>query len=623
MTTKKRSWLATLGLLGLLVALGLAGAPAAHAADGDSIPTWDQHYVVQTDGSVQVTETIDYQFGSAGRRGITRGLVIREPYSPDNNKDRVYRIENISVSSPTAGVPTTFTTSDQNTSGGESGRNKQKVIRIGDQDVRLSVTRATYVLRYTIRGALITENRGDQFYWDVIPTDASTPRIGALSVSVDLPNGATPLQPSCKQGAANSTTDCTANGTSNGANYAASNVGAGTGVTVFVGFPQGAVSDAQPILVDSAAVASRNAAIGIGAATGATSIASLVGVLLWWRRGARDERFIGVPPGLMPAPGQESTIGRDDKPEIPVQFSPPKISVGEAGMLDDGTVDVRDTTATLVDLAVRGAVQLSFEQNSSRSLVRLVDPSVAQLPHEQALMNDIFGPTAAPGYEVDLSSQGALTAAHADVTTNLRSMLADRGWYAKIPSRIQSGGGRQVLQIVGCLAVLGFMLPASVAVLGAAFVLIPLVPIIIALVVVGVKRAKGRRSALGRAVQDQVEGFRTYIATAEADQLKFEEGEDIFSRYLPWAIVFNLTQRWTSVCQQLVAEGRLQDTSPGWFYGPWYGFGYFNPMFMASGLDTASMPEPSTASSSGSGFSGFDGGGFVGGGGGGGSIGSW
>ncbi len=88
-----------------------------------------------------------------------------------------------------------------------------------------------------------------------------------------------------------------------------------------------------------------------------------------------------------------------------------------------------------------------------------------------------------------------------------------------------------------------------------------LLPLLIAGVltwtVVRRKLSRGQRTAYGRALTDQVEGFRTYLATAEAEQLQFEEGEDIFSRYLPWAIMFDLTERWTQVCQRLVELGRL------------------------------------------------------------------
>ena len=44
---------------------------------------------------------------------------------------------------------------------------------------------------------------------------------------------------------------------------------------------------------------------------------------------------------------------------------------------------------------------------------------------------------------------------------------------------------------------------------------------------------------------------------------EFEEGEDIFSKYLPWAIAFELADRWQRVCAQLVAAGRIPPTPTG------------------------------------------------------------
>src|SRR5215217_798782 len=154
--------------------------------------------------------------------------------------------------------------------------------------------------------------------------------------------------------------------------------------------------------------------------------------------------------------------------------------------------------------------------------------------------------------------------------------------------------------------------------------LIPLLPIIITVAVIRAKLKRGQRTAEGRAVCDQVEGFRTYLATAEADQLRFEEGEDIFSKYLPWAIVFELADRWAKICSDLVAMGRLPDATPYWYVGN-YHVGAFNTGFLTGSLTSAATPAPS-AGSSGSGFGGgssFGGGGFSGGGGGGGGSGSW
>ena len=117
----------------------------------------------------------------------------------------------------------------------------------------------------------------------------------------------------------------------------------------------------------------------------------------------------------------------------------------------------------------------------------------------------------------------------------------------------------------------------------------------------------------------QARGFELYLRTAEADQIKFEEGIDVFSRYLPYAIMFGVAERWTKVFEQLAAEGRYTFDTP-WYVGYGYGYGFSAHSF-ASSMDnlastmSSSMQHATAATSGGSGFSG--GGGFGGGGGGG------
>jgi uncharacterized membrane protein len=124
-------------------------------------------------------------------------------------------------------------------------------------------------------------------------------------------------------------------------------------------------------------------------------------------------------------------------------------------------------------------------------------------------------------------------------------------------------------------------------------------------------------------VTDQLIGFRTYLATAEADQLRFEEGEDIFSKYLPWAIAFDLADRWQRVCAQLVAAGRIPP-DPYWYAGPSYYSSGFAAGTISQTVANTFDPPPAPAGSGGGGgsSSGFSGG-SSGGGGGGGGGGSW
>jgi len=80
------------------------------------------------------------------------------------------------------------------------------------------------------------------------------------------------------------------------------------------------------------------------------------------------------------------------------------------------------------------------------------------------------------------------------------------------------------------------------------------------------------RTPKGSAVLARVLGFRQYIRTAEVDQLKFEERESIFSRYLPYAIVFGDTDRWAKAFASLAADPSTGGAGGAgglyWYSGP-------------------------------------------------------
>lgn len=100
----------------------------------------------------------------------------------------------------------------------------------------------------------------------------------------------------------------------------------------------------------------------------------------------------------------------------------------------------------------------------------------------------------------------------------------------------------------------------------------------------------------------------------EAGQLRFEEGQDIFSAYLPWAIMFDLADRWQAVCAELAAAGRIP-AAPIWYSGPAFYDTYSAGSSFGDSLNTSTTSNSSSSGSSGGGSSG--------GGGGGGGGGSW
>ena len=591
------------------------------AAAADRIDSLRVVAAVDEQGYTTITETFVWRFGaSSGRHGITRTLITREP--DGNDYDMVYRIDQIRVSSPDPQVATDLETTEQ---GG--GREQYLQLRIGSPNRTVSSDTATYVISYRVLGLLRSVNGIDQLYWDV--TGSSMPTIDSVQVEVSVPGGSQEVV--CSIARAGRTGDCDRAEVSGQQAVFSGSVLSGQLLTVGVRLVEGAVANPNVLREENAdAAANRNAAWQLG---GSLAVAALIPFAGWayLRRRDRDYRFAGMPPGTFPPRGAVATevIG-DPKLEIPVCFAPPPIAVAEAGLLIDGVTQVRDTTATLVSLAVSGAVRLRSDEIQQ---VELLDPSVPLPEPERVLLRELF-PAGRAGEQLDLGEPGTLTDAHEEVgATVLRRATAER-WFARQPGGVVSGGsglgiGFGFTKLIVPLMVFGFM---GAGIMGS--LLVGLLPLfasgVITWLVVRSRLRRGQRSGVGRALTDQIEGFRLYLATAEAEQLRFEEGEDIFSKYLPWAVMFDLTERWTKVCERLVELGRIPDLAPTWYYGP--SWQLHTLAWQLNQLDTsvlgsvaAAAPEFSSDTGFGSGGSAFGGGGGFssGGGGGGGGASSW
>ncbi|MFZ2261561.1 putative membrane protein DUF2207 [Luteococcus japonicus] len=598
-----------LGLMALLLGVLGASAPSAAWAAGDTVDSWKINYTVKADGTVHAKETLVYRFGTSGRQGIARSFVTREAF--DEHSDAVYEVKNFSVTA-SDGASGQVTPQYQ-----EDGRDEFLSMRIGTQGRYIQTRTVTYTLEYDVKGAMRTSGDYDEFYWDAL--SGETPLVRDIDVTVTVPGGVKGVR--CYSGPAQTKNPCTSmRVNAQRGEYHQDAKQAGDVLSIGAKIAAGQVSDNAPHLVtraDAETIAMQRTAMGAGVVS--LVLSPLLG-LLYYRRRGRDLRYVGLPPGVVPGPGEKGTQKPTGPIEIPVAFSPPRISVAEAGLLVDGVIDTKETTATLVDLAVRGAVKIANDDGSTR--VALVDASVATAPHEQVLLQRLF---AGRSGEVELSGRGDMYRAHTALVTSVRNQLASARVFTSLPSAATTGFGCSGVLLMGFVAY--FFFGASSGLLWLA---VPLIPIALTYMVLRKKMRRGRRTGYGRALTDQVEGFRTYIATAEADQLKFEEGEDIFSRYLPWAILFGLADRWADVCAELVRMGRLSAEPPMWYYGPYDHWNFYVFNNSLNTIDHAAAPEvtvPSSFGTSGSGFGGGSsfggGGGFSGGGGGGGGVGSW
>lgn len=608
----------------LVLLLGLLCAPTASAAPtGDSVDQFGIDYVVTPDGTLRVTETIVYRFGpSSGRHGIIRDLLVREPA---NTKDQRYDISAVTVASPNA--PTTFTTETLTASG---GRQRTLRLKIGSPTQTVSAPTATYVITYQVHGALRHFDDHTELYWNATGGQWQA-SLAKVTVQVTAPDGVQKTQ--CYAGPSGSTKPCTqATVVDNKGVFTQEALGPQQGLTIVAAVKPGLVTNDTPILDDPPTLLTR---LGLSSSTLVGSvIAALVIPLLGFayrRRAFRDERFVDVPPGVT-----GGKVGRDHlhEDQIPVAFTPPRIPVAEGGLLFDGVSNSRETAATLVDLAVRGAVRI--QNKGAKQLVVLLDPAKAAWPHEGEMLRKLFPGLRRGSTALLQRGQRQVAHAHNAMTTQLRRQVEGNNWYKRPPrNRSGPGPGRLVVLIVVAVLSAGFATfvalddsPDSKLVNSDGFTLsaggylrivtaslLPMLALLFTWLALRRVRRRGQRNALGRAITDQLLGFRLYLATAEAHQLRFEEGEDIFSRYLPWAIVFELADRWQRICAQLAAQGRIP-AEPDWYSGPSYYDSGPTSVVFADNVSSAAGPYSGSSggSLSSSGFS--DSGGSSGGGGG-------
>jgi uncharacterized membrane protein YgcG len=331
---------------------------------------------------------------------------------------------------------------------------------------------------------------------------------------------------------------------------------------------------------------------------------------------------------------------RGGRPTVAVQFTPPAgVAPGLVGTVLDEEANTIDVSATVVDLAVRGYLRIEevspgglFSRTDWR-LTRLDPPREEPLArYEQTIYDGLFA-TGNPVLLSELKNHFASTLRSAQA--QMYAEVTHRGWFRESPEQ-----QRRVWRAIGTGLVgiglasgwfLGFRSVGTDQVAGVSLGVPSGIVLAAGLVVAGlVVRLLGKRMAArtadGSAVLAQSLGFKQYLVTAEAGQIRFEEAQDIFSRYLPYAIVFGVADRWArvfnDVAEAAAAAGQSLDV-PTWYVFSGGGFGGFPGI--ASGMDSFSTTAAGTFTSTpgSSGGSGFSGGGFSGGGGGGGGSSSW
>ncbi|MEA3398492.1 MAG: DUF2207 domain-containing protein [Patescibacteria group bacterium] len=565
-------------LLKIFLVFGLFFAFPAIASE--QVDDFTARIKINKDASLEITESITYNFGEEEKHGIYRDIPCKYEARGGNYNLRIFDFKVVDG----AGEPVNFNVSNYK---------DYKRIKIWDGDKLVSGIKI-YQLSYQVKRAVNYFPEYDELYWNVTGHEWEVP-IKQSKATVVLPaiSSSEEVQVECFAGAFGSRENCLSKRYEySGQDQVKSFVfidekfNPGQGMTIVIGMPKGDIKQ-PPFLQTVFFVLLDNLILGLPL---------LVFIVLFylWRTKGRDP---------------------EGKKTIIVQFdAPDNLIPGEVGVIIDERVHKKDISAEIINLAVKGYIKITriagkkILEKDDYKLTNLKPAATLESGVERKLLEALFA-----GGKNAIKLSDLKDKFYKDlekIEKDLYAAILAKKYFLKNPRIVRSyyiGVGLAAI-VASWFAgpAFGFLGVASVAVTGLLiFVFGFFMP------------AKTVKGVLAR---EHILGLKLYLTVAEKDRLKFHNAPQKdpaqFEKLLPYAMVLGVEKEWAKQF-----EG-IYDKSSSWYSE--VGGGHFNALALANGLNnfqaqaSAIMASrPSSAASGGSGFSGGGSGGGFGGGGGG------
>jgi uncharacterized membrane protein len=583
MISSSRAWPSRQVLLSLLLpvlAVLMSAAPAW--ARTYHVSKFNSNIHVQADGSADVTEQITFVFRGQFQ-GVYRDIPVKYPGPRGTNYSLFIRVNQITDEN---GLSLKFEKSRSR------GFLKLKIYVPGASDSTRTVN-----IDYSVSDAAKFFEQYDEFYWNVTGNDWLVP-IESASATLYFPSDATgQLRAQGFQGIYGSQDP--ARVSVDGSVVTAESTGplpARGGLTVDVYIPQG-------ILRAPSGLARFGRFVRSNPILSLPLWAFAVMFLLWWFKGRDPNAGLSVAPMYEPPEG---------------------LRPAEAGTLVDNSVDPRDITSVLVDLAVRGYIKiveaphkglLFTSKDYEFQMVKDRDSWAELNDYERAMLSKIYegGGTTTRLSQLRNHFYSVLPIMKSEIITALKA----KGMYTTDPDSAQQYAflgalaiaipyiAAQVLHLADFTDSMGPLIGCGIVAVAIIFLFGRLLT---------ATSRKGARTRVG------VLGFEEFMNRVDSDRLK-RMPPDTFEKYLPYAMALGVEHRWAKAF-----EGIIQNP-PTWYQGDWTTFNTFyfvNSLGALSQQATTAFVSAPRSNSSSSGWSsggfssggGFSGGGFGGGGGG-------
>ncbi len=539
-------------------------------------------------GELKIVERISVDFTSFNH-GILRAI-------PQNYKGHSLQLKVNSVSSET-GAASQYTTYTQN---------GNTVLKIGSPS-RTVTGPQEYNIAYTVSNVLSFYDGKAELFWDV-NGDQWQQQFNSVEATLHIPKDlALSEPPTCYTGSYGSKEqNCTVESESQTVKIRTNQpLGANQTLTYVASFNENAYFHSSTWYE----TLGEYSALIVGA-IGPTLIIGGSALVYWWRKG-RDAKGTGV--------------------IVPQYDAPDNLKPIQVDGLMDFTVGNAGITATIIDLAIRGYIQI-IEAKEEKKLrkdtisysLKLVKSDLSALDeNEKSIVNALFDDTKS-GSVVDVSKQkNKLYSTATKLRNQVKTQLTTDGYFrGKVKDA--SNKGLKALVIIGAIVVL-----IGIGIFSGPFAIIGMVAGIVIAVICFI--AIDARTAKGVAAKEHIEGLKLYLNVAEKDRIeklqapnaKYADKSEapvrtveLFEKLLPFAMVLGVEKQWSKQFED------LYKTPPDWYDGNWR---TFNAVYLTSHLNDGIGSAVNTAftSPSSSGGSGSGGGGFSGGGGGGGGGGGW
>lgn len=534
-------------------------------AFAEQINSFSSNLVVNTNGTINVTETIVYDFENLERHGIFRKI----DYVKENQEGKKFQLDIDDI-----------TVTDES---GKSINYEELVegeyinLKIGDLSRTISGVH-TYIIHYSVAGEVTYFSDHDEVYWNVSGNEWDVP-IAEISSTLVLPGtiSSDNIVTYCYTGYLRSSeSECLKTVEKSSATYETTRLlGIGEGMTIVASFPKGHVSVLEP----------KEYKTFFETFWGKVTFTGLILAGLIW--------YFLYPLWII---AKWWMSGRDPQVGGPVAawYDPPKTKTGrkllpaEAGTIIDERVNIKDISATIVDLARRGHLKIEERKKNDFYLIEKTTKDDELVDYEERLINGVFS----LAKEVRLKNK-KLAGTVQEINTMVYNRIVKDNFFDRSPEST-----RTFYTVVGGIALFTLNIP-------------------LALICFLVGQHMPKKTLLGAEQAMIARSLKNFLSGQER-QLTFQAKNQMwFEKLLPYAVAFGVEKYWAEQFKDISLE------QPDWYSG-YNNSRMFNSVYFANSLGSSfnSIAHAATPTSSSTGFS-SGGGGFSGGGGGGGGGGSW